>query len=110
MMLHDDRQYQKSRFLGLSWSQKLEEQIPTLVIKLEERFGVKIKPEYLSVGSFNCCYRLKGVHCIARFPILCKSAFRYEKPVDECAIMAYISRHTPVPIPNRNSKSPIHLT
>lgn len=81
MMLHDDKQYHKSLFIGLAWCQQLEEQIPTLVSKVEERFGVQIEPEYLSLGSFNCCYRLKGVYCIARFPISAKARSAMKKPM-----------------------------
>ncbi|KAG9255097.1 uncharacterized protein F5Z01DRAFT_681155 [Emericellopsis atlantica] len=51
------------------------------------------------MGSFNCCYRLKGFHSILRLPILSKSAFRYEKSRDECLLMAYLARHTSIPLP-----------
>ncbi|KAL1877813.1 hypothetical protein Plec18167_004782 [Paecilomyces lecythidis] len=98
-MYHDDIQYNKARFTALAWHQKLRESLPELIKQIADRFGVKAEYEYLSLGSFNCCYRLKELHSIIRFPIFCKSVFRYEKTNDECMVMAYISRHTSIPIP-----------
>lgn len=48
MMLHTTT-IPKAHFIGLAWSEKLEEQIPTLVDKVEERFRAEITPEYLSL-------------------------------------------------------------
>lgn len=98
-MYHDDRQYNKSLFTALAWNQRLKESLPTLVKEIANRFGIKAEYEYLSLGSFNCCYRLKGLHSIIRFPIFSKSAFRYEKTNDECMIMTYVSRCTSIPVP-----------
>ena len=55
--------------------------------------------EFLALGSYNCCYWLKGLDSLVRFPLLCKSAFRYEKSADECQIMKYVSHFTSIPIP-----------
>lgn len=70
-----------------------------MVEEVANQLGTKAEYEYLSLGSFNCCYRLKGLHSIIRFPIFGKSAFRYEKTNDECMIMKYVSRHTSIAIP-----------
>lgn len=51
------------------------------------------------MGSYNKCYRMRGLDSIIRFPIFRKSAFRYEKTADECQIMKYIDQHTTIPIP-----------
>ncbi|RMZ81817.1 hypothetical protein DV738_g2000, partial [Chaetothyriales sp. CBS 135597] len=98
-MYHDDEQYNKSRFLALAWIGRLREALPSLVRDVGSKLGVEVEYEFLALGSYNCCYRLKGLHSILRFPILCKSAFRYEKTTDECMVMAYISRHTAIPTP-----------
>ncbi|KAJ9296158.1 hypothetical protein DTO271G3_5299 [Paecilomyces variotii] len=98
-MYYDDIQYNKSRFTALAWNQRLRESLPTLVKQIGDQFGIKAEYEYLSLGSFNCCYRLKGLHSIIRFPIFSKSVFRYEKTNDECMIMTYISQFTSIPIP-----------
>ncbi|RMD39362.1 hypothetical protein DV735_g5755, partial [Chaetothyriales sp. CBS 134920] len=98
-MYHDDKQYNKSRFLALAWVQRLEKALPALIQDVGRKLGVEVEYEFLALGSFNCCYRLKGLHSIIRFPILGKSAFRYEKTTDECLAMTYISRHTSIPIP-----------
>ncbi|RFU32980.1 hypothetical protein B7463_g3313, partial [Scytalidium lignicola] len=98
-MYHDDLQYDKSRFTALAWNQRLRESLPTLVKEIADRFGITSEYEYLSLGSFNCCYRLKGLHAIVRFPILSKSTFRHEKTNDECMIMTYISQYTSIPVP-----------
>lgn len=81
-MYHDDKQYTKSKFLGLAWLQKLEEALPHLTSEISGQFQVQTEAEFLALGSYNCCYRLKGMHAVIRFPILCKSAFRYEKTTD----------------------------
>lgn len=98
-MYHDDKQYNKSRFVALAWMQRLRQTLPSLIQEVGSKFGVEADYEYLALGSFNCCYRLKGLHSIIRFPILCKSAFRYEKTTDECLTISYISRYTSIPVP-----------
>lgn len=97
-MYHDEKQYNKSRFMALAWLQRLRETLPSLIRDVGNKLGVEADCEYLAMGSFNCCYRLKGLHSIIRFPILSKSAFRYEKTNDECLTMTYISRYTSIPV------------
>lgn len=98
-MYHDGRQYDKTRFIALAWNQRLRESLPKIVREISDQFGVEAEYEYLSLGSFNCCYRLKGLHSVVRFPIFGKSVFRYEKTNDECVVMAYVSRYTSIPVP-----------
>ena len=98
-MYHDDVAYCKSRAIALAWIRQLRETVSMLVSTVANEVGIKAEPEYLSLGSFNCCYSVKALHSIYRFPILSKSAFRYEKTNDECMIMTYISRNTSILIP-----------
>ncbi|KAJ9213427.1 hypothetical protein DTO166G4_4870 [Paecilomyces variotii] len=98
-MHHDAIQYDKACFTAASWVRKLRESLPMTVQELADRFGVKVEYEYLCSGSFNCCYRLKGLQSIIRFPILGKSVFRYEKTNDEYIVMSYLARHTSIPVP-----------
>ncbi|KKY26258.1 putative phosphotransferase enzyme family protein [Phaeomoniella chlamydospora] len=100
-MYHDGEASRKSEVTSIAWKRRLDKNVPLFVNRVAEQNGIQVKPEYLSMGSYNCCYKVKakGFHTVFRFPILGKSAFRYEKSNDEFAAMAYISRHTSIPTP-----------
>lgn len=101
-MYHDDQAYDKSHDIGMAWIPRLRQKIlPTVVETVAKALRTEAKVEFqlLSIGSFNCCYRVQGFDSIVRFPILCQSAFRFEKTIDECEIMEYISRNTSISIP-----------
>ena len=84
-------------FLG----RECAENISTVARQVDALQGILDEPQYYSTGSFNYCYIVTtGVgRVLFRFPILGRSAFRYEKTNDECAIMGYLFQHTSIPVP-----------
>ena len=103
-MEYDSKAWTQSSLFFIGWNRQLEERIqPIAQSVISTKYGVEpSEPIYLANGAFNCCYRVK-VHgrpdVVFRFPIIGKSAFRYEKTNDEAAIMAYLSQYTSIPTP-----------
>ncbi|KAL9624591.1 MAG: hypothetical protein Q9160_001256 [Pyrenula sp. 1 TL-2023] len=84
------------------WMRKIHKQISPIVNRIAARYDVEVEPTFFATGSFNYCYKAtvnEQLDLLFRFPILGKSAFRYEKTDDESAIIAYISRYTSIPVP-----------
>ncbi|KKY24151.1 putative phosphotransferase enzyme family protein [Phaeomoniella chlamydospora] len=102
-MNYDSKAWNKSNVFFIGWNRELDKNIQSIANStISARYGVQpSEPVYLVNGAFNCCYkvRVKDFDVLFRFPILGKSAFRYEKTNDEAAIMAYISQHTTIPTP-----------
>ncbi|KKY24995.1 putative phosphotransferase enzyme family protein [Phaeomoniella chlamydospora] len=105
-MYHDEKASQKNDFLFVFFLREMDDRISGLVdqvaAKIGDRYTFNGKPEFFAVGSFNRCYKVDTEQSptIFRFPIIGKSAFRYEKTNDECAVLAYISHHTSIPVPH----------
>ena len=85
------------------WSRQVKERIVSkLITKFTARYGITTEPSFYTNGAFNYCFKAQtqdGFDVIIRFPMLGRSAFRYEKINDECHILAYLSRQTAIPVP-----------
>ena len=100
-MYHDGKAANRSDIMFIFFAENVREKIATVVHQVDALQGVLDEPQFYSTGSFNYCYTVTaGVgRVLFRFPILGRSAFRYEKTNDECAIMGYLLLHTSIPVP-----------
>lgn len=100
-MYHDGEASKQCDILFIFFMREMDDRISTQVTKIADQYKIKAQPKFFAVGSFNRCYKVdtEEFPTLFRFPILGKCAFRYEKTNDECAVIAYISRHTSIPTP-----------
>jgi Phosphotransferase enzyme family len=87
------------------WSQNLLKKSPEhlsmyLAAKHRAEKPAAARP-WLS-GTFNVCYKVRyedGFEVIVRFASLGRTIFRTEKVNNEVAVMEYLAKHTPIPVP-----------
>jgi hypothetical protein len=96
---------EKSQKLFAGWLKLLFRESPALPLRL----GAQHRPGFratgasdFTTGSFNMCCTVTfedGFHALVRFPILGRSRFRCEKTGGELLVMAFLARHTCIPVP-----------
>ncbi|OJD14031.1 hypothetical protein AJ78_05578 [Emergomyces pasteurianus Ep9510] len=96
---------EKSQKLYAGWLKLLLRESPALTLKLatQHRPGFQAtSASDFTTGSFNMCSIVTfedDFRALVRFPILSQSRFCCKKTSDELLMMAFIARHTSIPVP-----------